>query len=371
MKIGLLLPGFSSRSDDWAIPVQQNLAHELAAHDHVRIVALRYPHQRTPYTLGGAAVYPLGAGQVRGVGRLRLWWDALRLIRRLHRQQPFDVLHAMWADETGLVAVWAGRQLGIPVVVSVLGGELVGLREIDYGLQRSRFSRWIVGQALGADRMIVPGSYIRGLIAQAGYRVPDSKIVSLTLGVDAARFTPAPTPAAPNHLIHVASLVPVKDQVTLLRAFALLDPRTTLDILGTGTLLAKLEALAAELHIADRVRFLGAVAHPHLPAHYQRASLAVLSSRHEAGALATLEAAACALPVVSTDVGIVRDYPAIGVTVPVGDPPALARAIQALLDDPARKQALAQSARATIERELTIQHTAAALRALYAELVSH
>lgn len=370
MKIGLLLPGFSSQSDDWAIPVQQNLAHELAATDTVRIVALRYPHQRTPYTLNGAAVYPLGAGQVRGVGRLRLWRNALWLIRRLHHQQPFDVLHAMWADETGLVAVWAGRQLGIPVVVSVLGGELVSLREIDYGLQRSRFSRWIVGQALRADRIIVPGSYIRSLIVQAGYHVPASKIVTLTLGVDAKAFTPASTPANAQHLIHVASLVPVKDQVTLLNAFALLDPRTTLDILGTGTEQATLEALAAELHIADRVRFLGAVAHPELPAHYQRASVAVLSSRHEAGALATLEAAACELPVVSTDVGIVRDYPAIGVTVPAADPTALARAIQALIDDPAHRQALAQSARATIEHELTIQRTAATLRGLYAELRS-
>ncbi len=142
MKIGLLLPGFSSRSDDWAIPVQQNLVRELTSHDDVRVIALRYPHHRTPYSLEGASIYPLGAGQVRGVGRLRLWWQALRLIRKLHRQQPFDVLHAMWADETGLVAAWAGRQLGIPVVVSILGGELVGFREITYGLQRSRFSRW-------------------------------------------------------------------------------------------------------------------------------------------------------------------------------------------------------------------------------------
>lgn len=367
-KIGLLLPGFSSRSDDWAIPVQQNLVRQLAAQDEVRVIALRYPHHRTPYTLDGASVYPLGAGQVRGVGRLRLWARALRLIRRLHRQQPFDVLHAMWADETGLVAVWAGHQLGIPVVVSILGGELVSLPQIRYGLQRSRFSRWIVGQALQADRVIVPGSYILGLIASAGYRVPISKIVTSTLGVDAERFTPSLTPADPYHLIHVASLVPVKDQVTLLRAVALLNSPVRLDILGTGAEQTKLEALTRELGILERVRFLGVVAHPDLPAHYQQASIAVLSSRHEAGALATLEAAASGLPVVSTDVGIVRDYPGIGVTVPVGDAPALAAAIQSLLDDSARRAAFNQSARATIERELTIQHTAAAFRSLYEQI---
>lgn len=369
MKIGLLLPGFSSRSDDWAIPVQQNLIRELAAQDNVRVIALRYPHQHTPYTLDGASVYPLGAGQVRGISRLRLWWNTLRLIRTLHRQEPFDILHAMWADETGLLAVWASRQLGIPVVVSILGGELVALAEISYGLQRSRFSRWIVGQALQANRILVPGSYIRSLIGSAGYRIPASKIVTITLGVDADRFTPSPAPAEPNRLIHVASLVPVKDQETLLSAFALLDPRTTLDILGTGSEQPKLEALALKLGISERVHFLGAVAHPDLPTYYHRASIAVLSSRHESLALVTLEAAACGVPVVSTNVGIARDYPSIGVTVPVGDAPALAQAIKSLIDAPTRRQTFSISARVTIERELTIQHTAAALRALYTELI--
>ena len=120
----------------------------------------------------------------------------------------------MWADETGLIAAWAGRRIGVPVVVSILGGELVGLRDIGYGLQLSRFSRWIVGQALGgADRVIVPSAYIRRLLRETGYRVPDEKIVSITLGVDTERFTPADSPGDARRLIHVASLVPVKDQV--------------------------------------------------------------------------------------------------------------------------------------------------------------
>src|SRR5690606_30167599 len=131
----------------------------------------------------GSAVHPLGAGSyVRGGRRLKLWWDALRLVERLHRQQPFDVLHAMWADETGLLAAWAGRLLGIPIIVSILGGELVGLRDIDYGLQRSRFSRWVVGQALhGANRVIVPSGYVQTLLNASGYHVPAEKQVRLTL----------------------------------------------------------------------------------------------------------------------------------------------------------------------------------------------
>jgi len=64
MRIGILLPGFSSHPADWAIPVQQNLARELAARDDLRVIALRYPHRRDHYTLEGATVYSLGVGQV-------------------------------------------------------------------------------------------------------------------------------------------------------------------------------------------------------------------------------------------------------------------------------------------------------------------
>ncbi len=367
MRIGTLLAGFSSHPADWAIPVQQNLARELASHDNVRIVALRYPHRRDRYTIDGAAVYSLGVGQVRGFGRLRLWWDALRLIESLHREQPFDVFHAMWADETGLIAAWAGRRLGVPVVVSVLGGELVDLRDIGYGLQRSAFSRWIVRQSLsGADRVIVPSGTVRRLLD--GWNVPAEKLVPITLGVDAARFTPAAEPAELYRLIHVASLVPVKDQALLLRAFALLDARATLDIVGDGTERASLEALAADLGVGGRIRFVGSVPHTDLPAYYRRAALHLMTSRHETICLSVLEAAACGLPSVGTAVGILPDYPALGVAVPSRNPQALADAIQALLADPAQRATLGESARATVAGELSIQTTAAKLREVYQEL---
>lgn len=369
MRIGILLPGFSANADDWAIPVQQNLARALASRDDLRIIALRYPHHRQTYRLDGAVVYPLGARQIRGIGRIALWQRALRLIERLHREKPFDVLHAMWADETGLIAGWAGKRLSIPVVVSILGGELVGLRDIGYGLQLSRFSRWIVGQALdGADRVIVPSSYVRDLLRRSTYPVPESKIVQITLGVDTNRFRPATSPK-PHHLIHVASLVPVKDQVTLLRAVALLDRNVTLDIIGTGSERARLEVLTRNLALKQQVRFLGAVTHPDLPGYYQQAAVNVLSSRHETIAMTTLEAAACGLPNVSTAVGIAPDYVALGMTVPVGNAEALAWAIRLLLAAPEKRAKFGRMfARPIVRRELSIQITAERLRALYADL---
>jgi glycosyltransferase involved in cell wall biosynthesis len=374
MRVGIILPGFSGDEHDWAIPVQLNLVREMTQFDDVRILALRYPHRRNQYQVYGATVYSLGVGQVRGFSRLKLWLDALLTLRRLHREKPFDVLHAMWADETGLIAAWAGRLLDVPVVVSIAGGELVGFPNLDYGLQRSAFSRWIVGQALGGANYIAAAcNYARGLIAQAGYKIPSEKIRTITLGVDATTFTLP----KPNHqptktkLIHVASLVGVKDQAKLLRALAHLDESITLDIIGTGPEENHLRTLAAELGISQRVNFLGAVAHLDLPAHYQQSTLNVLTSRHEGLGMVTLEAAACGIPTVGTSVGLLPDYPELGISVPVSDDAALANAIDTLITDNKKRIALGQSARKLVEERFTIQETVRQFKLLYQELMTN
>ncbi|MBL8157192.1 MAG: hypothetical protein JNM70_23670, partial [Anaerolineae bacterium] len=86
IRVGILLPGFSAGPDDWAIPVQLNLARVMAQFESVRVLALRYPHLRGRYTVYGAEVQAMGFGQARGLRRLLLWWRALSLIERLHRQ---------------------------------------------------------------------------------------------------------------------------------------------------------------------------------------------------------------------------------------------------------------------------------------------
>jgi len=371
MNIGVLLPGFSSDENDWAIPVQLNLVREMARRADVRVLALRYPHRRGSYTVHGAKVCSLGAGQVRGVRRLALWWEALRALRRRHDEKPFSVLHAMWADETGLIAAWAGRWLGIPAVVSIAGGELVGFNDIAYGLQRSAFSRWIVGQALrGADRVVVSCTYIHHMLEQSSYRIPEHRLRTIPLGVDTSVFRPAESQTDSRRLVHVASLVGVKDQATLLRALARLED-VTLDIVGTGPEQLRLEALARQMGISERVHFVGGIHHLDLPSYYQRAALNVLSSRHEGLGMVTLEAAACGIPTVSTAVGLLPDYPQMGVTVPVGDDAALANAIRGLLDNQTYRKAFGQSAYEMATTQFTIQQTVSRLIQLYEELTEN
>jgi glycosyltransferase involved in cell wall biosynthesis len=216
---------------------------------------------------------------------------------------------------------------------------------------------------------VIACNYVRQHLNASNYTVPDNRIHTIVLGVDTNLFTPSTQPIGSKRLFHAASLIAVKDQPTLLRTIAHLPDDVTLDIAGEGEARTDLLHLAHQLGIVHRVRFLGTIAYTEMPAYYQEAALHVLSSRHEALGMVTLEAAACAIPTVSTAVGLLPDFPEMGVSVPVGDDKALADTIHMLLNDSSRRIALGQSARKIVETEFTINHTVTQFERLYEQVM--
>ena len=106
---------------------------------------------------------------------------------------------------------------------------------------------------------------------------------------------------------------------------------------------------ASALGLSSHVTFHGFLPEDALRTFYRRADLLVHSSRHEAGPLVALEAAACGVPTVGTAVGHIRDFarsaPGRALAVPVGDDAALAAGILALLADEPRRRAMGEAAR--------------------------
>src|SRR5262245_57768601 len=370
MRIGFITPGFSASEADWCIPALLDLVRELARDNEVHVFTLRYPHHRSSYPVYGATIHAFGGALVGGAGRVPLLGRALAGISRQARRRRFDVLHGLWADEPGFLAVAAGRLLGTPAVVSLLGGELVAMPDICYGGQLSRINRWLIRLALrGAGYVTAGSAYLRQL-AQA--QVSADRLRTAPLGVDTALFHPDTESASPASseeikLLHVASLSPVKDQATLLRAAARLQAQgrsVVLELVGAGALEPTLRALAAQLGV--EVRFRGAVSHDQLPLIYRSGSLFVLSSRYEAQCMAALEAAACGLPVAGTCVGIVPELaPDAAAMAPPGDPAALAEAIAGVLNDPGRRSIMGRAARARVADAFDLAHCVERLRQIY------
>ncbi len=377
MRIGILTPGFSASERDWCIPVLLDLVRALAAGDEVTVFALRYPHHRTPYGVHGARVIPLGGAATRGVQRIALFARALRLLVREIRGRRLDVLHAMWAHEPGFLAALAGRLTGTPVVVSLLGGELADLPEIGYGGRRSAVNRRLIRSALRrADRVVCGSEWLHRL---ASRHVQPERLVTLPFGVDVERFGPEAGDGAQERrrldgdpcLLHAGSLVPVKDQDTLLRAFARVvaaHPRAALHLAGEGELRPRLERLAVELGISGRVRFLGHVPHDELPGLYRQADLHVLPSLHESMAMVTLEAAACGCATVGTAVGYLPELGPAARTAPLREPTALARELIELLAEETAPSRMGSAARQLVHTRYRLDQTVDRLRTLYRSL---
>jgi glycosyltransferase involved in cell wall biosynthesis len=376
VRIALITPGFSADERDWCIPVLLNLVRELAREHEVHVFTLRYPHRRAVYRVHGATVHAFGGALATGTGRLPLLSAALASIVRQGHHRPFDVLHALWADEPGFLAAVAGRLLGAPAVVSLLGGELVGLPDIGYGVQLSPVGRWLVRIALGAAAKVTVGSTYLQRLAQP--RVAADRLLVMPLGVDTRLFYPTSKPVNPAplaegklKLLNVASLVPVKDQATLLRALSRVVSRVPgvhLHIVGAGPLRRELECLAEGLGVAPHVTFHGAVPHDRLPDWYRAADLCVLSSRFESQGMVALEAAACARPTVGTAVGLLPDLVPATWTVPVGDDRALAEVLCTTLQDPRSRATMGQASLEAVRDGYTLEATVRRLSALYSVL---
>jgi glycosyltransferase involved in cell wall biosynthesis len=172
----------------------------------------------------------------------------------------------------------------------------------------------------------------------------------------------------------VARLSPQKAHPVLFRALARLTPTRPdlrLVVVGGGDEEPALRALVVELGLAAHVLFTGI--RDDVPQLLPGFDISCLSSVHEGVPLTVLESMAAGVPVVSTDCGALRDMVTDGVEgrlVPVGDVPALATALAALVDDPQRRAEMGRRARERAEREGSIAHTVAGYQRLLTELVA-
>ena len=177
-----------------------------------------------------------------------------------------------------------------------------------------------------------------------------------------------PTPI----VLFVGRLVPYKGVDVLLRALRGLD--ATALLVGNGPLRTVLETQARALKLS-RVRFLGEVSDTELAALYHAADLFVLPSvtRAEAFGVVQLEAMACGVPVVSTNLpsGVpwVNQHDKTGLIVPPGDVDGLRQALGALLSDRPRREALGRNARARVEGEFTPARMAQLTTELYRDVL--
>jgi glycosyltransferase involved in cell wall biosynthesis len=270
-------------------------------------------------------------------------WARRRALGRALERIGIQVLHAQFVRRYGWQAGLSGFH---PLVVSPWGSDVLRVR------RRSLRTRWWNRFALrSADLVTVSSAGMRAAALRAGARADRIELVHH--GVDTARFSPGPPrPPRQPRILSIRALAPLYHHETAIDAIALLGdeglrPNVVLTRLGArATYAAELQQRAIDRGIAEQVTWLDAVPHDELPDLYRSGDVLVSIPETDSFPVTLLEAMACGLPAVVSDVPAVEPvYGAIApaareLIVPVGDAVATAAALRKAIglsaDDRAR-----------------------------------
>jgi glycosyltransferase involved in cell wall biosynthesis len=295
----------------------------------------------------------------RGPGRLGSFLYVLSGLWYLLRHGRGGIYHA---HDTGLAA-W----LAILAATLFRGRSVVKLRTGRLGYERRYASLPdrinLLAVLRLADRLIVVNSEVRRYLEELG--VDGRRVAFVPNGIDTDIFVPDPTTdknagrrrlgidPEVSVILWVGRVDPVKGLDLLLRSWAGLPAAVRrgarLVLVGEGGESTRLRAMASDLGLDGSLAFPGSVTD--VRPYYWCADIFVLPSRSEGMSNAMLEAMACGVPVIASNVGGAPDlieHGSNGLLFETESEPQLAACLSELLHDPARRSSLGQRARATI-----------------------
>jgi len=325
----------------------------------------------------GLIVHPLTLDRSStGLGHA---WRTMVELRRVFKTVQPDLVHLVTIKPVllgGLVA----RLTGVPAVVAAVSG--LGFVFMDSGA-KAALRRWLVATLYRVAlahrnlKVIFQNSDDCSRLTQLALLRPSKVEMIRGSGVDLTHYQPTPWPPGVPVVLLAARLLADKGVREFVQAARLLQQQgVAARFCLAGSVDPANRASLADGELAQWANE-GVVElwgqRSDMPTVLGAAHLVVLPSYREGLPKVLLEAAACARPVVTTDVPGCRDAidPNVtGVLVPVRNAAALADALKALINNPARCQAMGRAGRALAEGAFDVQQVVAAHLRIYQELIS-
>ncbi|QBQ56502.1 glycosyltransferase [Nitrosococcus wardiae] len=280
-------------------------------------------------------------GRFKTLDGLFLALSSFVVLRRLKQHYDFEVLDAHFAYPDGYAATLLGRWLKVPVTITMRGTESRLAND-------PQFRRLLCLALQRAQRIFCVSESLKRLAITLGVR--EEKIQVVPNGVDTGKFAPISKEKARQKLglplqapvlVTVGALVERKGFHRVIELMPQLRqefPELIYLVVGgsspEGDWRKKLQQQAEALGLQERVRFLGQFSPEELKVPLSAADVFVLATRNEGWANVLLEAMACGLPVVTTDVGgnaEVISTSNLGEVIPFGDAAALESALAGAL----------------------------------------
>ena len=299
--------------------------------------------------------------------------DMLETIRAEHAERPFDILHAQYGYPNGWTVLRAGRELGVPTVVSIQGGDghWVG--------SCCETHRQAMLRVLHNSNAVLIGceSFAHEVVERLAV---DRSLFTIVPGaVDVGRFTPPPgfVPGRahdPVRLLYHGRVDRRKGVLDMLDAVAELrdqDVRCAVTISGIGPDLEASRQRTKELQLEGAVRFSGYAGYDTAPAIYHGQDAFISPTYAEGFSNTVLEAMASGLPIVSCDAVGVRDCLRAdenALLVQPGDITALAAALRRIIEDAALRTRLAKTALEECRRTYSWDAVGRQIMSVYADV---
>lgn len=308
-----------------------------------------------------------------------------RLAKRLIRDEGVELIHRV-SPISPRYPTRLGR-LGVPLIVGPVNGGMQmpeGFPEIaakeKAGFQSvrrlARLLHWLKPTWKYTSRILLATRTTQTVIPDAYH---DRCEIFCENGVDVAQFDDTPIPSTVFRINYLGRLIPCKGVDMLLQALARMQFSGSwrLDVVGDGPERERLESLAEELELSERVVFHGNVHNTRVAGFLQNCDVSCLPSVRESGGSGVLEALAAGRPVIA----VAHGGPAetldseVGILVPPDGTEAViqgfADALDRLASDPGLRRRLGSAGRERIERLYAWPRRAERMLGMYGELLGH
>lgn len=282
-----------------------------------------------------------------------------------------DILHAHYASSYGLLGACSGFH---PFVLSVWGWDVMNFPE------NSFLHKLLVKYTLKkADRITATSHILKSTVVSLAPM--QGKISIIPFGADLVSFRPQGK-RKENKTVTIGTVKALRNKYGiefLIQAFALVKKKfknVDLIIVGKGPLRESLEQLSIKLGCAEKTHFIGEISYSQVPEYLGKMHVFVVPSidESESFGVAAVEASACELPVIASNVGglpeVVIDKKT-GLLVDPRNPQALAEAIIRLIENPGLRREYGRRGREFVMENYDWQENAKRMENLYEEVLSH
>jgi glycosyltransferase involved in cell wall biosynthesis len=294
-------------------------------------------------------------------------------VRNLQSSGKLDLIHAHAPLPCGHAAMLLSAELGIPYVVSVHGLDAFSTQQV-----QGRAGQWCrrISQRVyrSSRRVICISEHVREQVLEGtGSGCRTSVVYN---AVDPELFSPGSELARGQTVLTVGNLIPIKGHEILISAIASISadfPDLALEIIGTGPEQPRLQALAGQLGILKRVRFLGRQSRNQVADAMRRSTVFALPSRYEGLGCVYLEAMSTGKAVVGCrgqGIAEVIQHGKNGFLVGPENGKELALVLAMLLRDERLRGNVGSAARDTILDQFTLSQQAERLARIYRECVA-